>query len=130
MPTNSVQDAVPRDVAFELTVQTAPPVKQTPGSAAERASQASLVDAITRAFRAEYPDGWPTYAPRTDLELVIRYERGVRRSDSANIIGGIADALERLKVYSSDSQLRQIAYAESPSHDSIDRYTIAVRRVG
>lgn len=64
-----------------------------------------------------------------DLELFVRYERGRRTPDSANIIGGIADQLERLNVYHSDAQLRRIDYEERRSSDGVDRYTVRVRPI-
>jgi hypothetical protein len=122
---------VPEDRStFELRVDFAPPVKQTAANAAERASQAALVQATREAFFAKHPDGWPMYPSHVDLQLVVRYERGRRRSDGANVIGGIADQLERLGVYHSDLQLRRIDYEEHPSADGRDRYTASVRPLG
>jgi len=114
---------------FELTVPFAPPVKQLPADAAERASQKALKAAIQAEFDKRYPNGWPMFMLGVDLELVVRYERGRRRSDSANIIGGIADQLERLNVYHSDVQLRRIDYDERRSSDGVDRYTVRVRPI-
>ena len=69
------------------------------------------------------------YMLHVDLELIVRYERGTRRSDSANIIGGIADQLERLRLYHSDSQIRRVDYDEQRSSDGVDRYTVVVRPI-
>ena len=114
---------------FELTVLFAPPVKQVPADAAERASQQALAAALKAEFDKTYPSGWPMFMLGVDLELVVRYERGHRQSDSANIIGGIADQLERLNVYHSDKQLRRIDYDERRSADGVDRFTVRVRPI-
>ena len=114
---------------FDLRVPAAPPVKQTSADAAERASQAALNAAIEAAFRETHPNGWPIFMIHVDLEMTVRYERGRRRSDGANIIGGIADQLERLNVYHSDRQLRRIDYEEKRSPDGDDRYTVRVRPI-
>lgn len=115
---------------FELQVDFPPPVKQAPADARERASQLQLAAAIRSAFASQHPAGWRMHMLAVDLELVIRYERGQRRSDSANIIGGIADQLQRLNVYHSDRQLRRIDYEERPSADDKDRYSVMVRPWG
>jgi hypothetical protein len=119
-----------RPVDFSLTVEFAPPVKQTPADAAERVGQAALSEAIALAFAEQHPSGWAIHPVGVDLELTIRYQRAIRRSDAANIIGGIADQLERLGVYRSDSQLRRIDYQERRSADSVDRYSVIVRPMG
>jgi Holliday junction resolvase RusA-like endonuclease len=112
---------------YELIVEGSPPVKQPPADAAERMRQKVPNDLMAAAHADRYGDRWQMWLYQVDLRLEIRYERGSARSDSANIIGGIADALEKLNVYWSDAQLRTIDYAETRAHGGRDRYVVRVR---
>jgi Holliday junction resolvase RusA-like endonuclease len=113
------------DRSIELEILAAPPVKQTPADAAERARQQRANEVIATAFGGKYP-AWRMYQLPVALELSIEYDRHTSRSDSANIIGGIADQLERCNTYKNDRQLRRIHYVESPSPDGADRYRLRI----
>ena len=114
---------VGRTIDLEITAR--PPVKQMPADAAERARQPQANMAFREAFVAAYPSWW-MFTLAVDLDLSIDYERGAGRSDSANIIGGIADQLESCNAYHNDRQLRRVTYAERPSADGLDRFRVHV----
>jgi len=116
-------------MTLKVEVRSAPPVKQTPADARERERQQLANLALRDALAAQYPDGPPAY-PRADrLGIDIEYQRGQGRSDAANVVGGVADQLERLRVYANDAQLVEIRYRESPAVDRVDRYSVTVSRV-
>ena len=110
-------------VDIGLQVEGIPPVKQTPADGIERARQAAANEALAEAVRTQLPEN-RMILRTVDLALSVRYERGRGRSDSANIIGGIADQLQRCNIYWDDAQLRRIEYAEVPSSDGGDRYSV------
>ncbi len=61
-----------------------------------------------------------------DLTIKIVYHAQVKglKGDSANIIGGIANALESI-IYPNDKQLREIHYLEMEASE--ERYSVMVR---
>jgi len=104
-----------------ILVRFAPPWKQAPANGQERERQdvrrQELVEAANRTIQSHI--GFPWTA---SVRIEIRYTRHGRSGpDPANIIGGIADALQGI-AYQNDRQLTQIRYDESGG--SFDEYEV------
>ncbi len=54
---------------------------------------------------------WPIDLYDKEMKLTVIYNRGRAKVDSANIIGGIADALQG-PCYHNDYQLKEVHYSE------------------
>ena len=104
---------------LEIYVEDCPPWKQTPGNRGERTRQKERRSLLEQ--RAGEILG---KAPRlvTRITLSIKYKRNKGRADAANIIGGVADALEVL--YYDDRHIREVHYTEE-SGDR-DEYWVTV----
>ena len=61
-----------------------------------------------------------------DLTLEVEQEigRGDRRTDVANLIGGIANTLEGI-IYINDNQIKEVHYKQTPSDR--DAYKVKIR---
>ena len=91
-----------------IQVDDKPPYKQSPASEAERASQEKRRRSLKEKARETFDLPLPLIS---NCSFSIRYSRKNGRSDSANIIGGIADALQGV-VIKNDRQITEINYAE------------------
>jgi Holliday junction resolvase RusA-like endonuclease len=90
-----------------FVVESVPPWKQAPADEEERTRQvqrkSNLLEKAQAVFRI---------APlQTPCALAIRYSRCSGGPDAANIIGGVADALQGI-IYVNDNQLHEISYVE------------------
>ena len=94
-----------KSVSFEVNY--IPPWKQVPADAAEAAHQADRTEALKVKAREVFT-GPPI---TTACAMSIRYSRSKGRADSAGIIGGIADGLQKI-VFKNDKQLHEICYKE------------------
>ncbi len=65
--------------------------------------------------------------PKTSVTISIHYARVSGRSDAANIIGGIADALQGI-LYKNDRQIRKVRYSEDGG--ASEEYVITINYKG
>ncbi len=107
---------------IQFSVKNKPPYKQNHANKDEKADQEhykqSCIDETKKNFLSP-TEGY--------LKIEIRYQRARGRMDSANIIGGIADALEKL-VYKNDKQLKEIHYYEQTGSE--DGYSVRISSLG
>ncbi|MDO8615965.1 MAG: RusA family crossover junction endodeoxyribonuclease [Dehalococcoidia bacterium] len=105
-----------------VEVDGSPPYKQITASPGEKRNQltANLRETATKAFTEQSLFEEPVEGK---LCLSITYRRLVGRCDAANIIGGIADALQDI-AYINDSQVREVHYIEEPADR--EGYTVTV----
>lgn len=106
-------------MAIEISVQGKPPYKQAPASPGEKGNQDKSKEELQNKAREMYK----SEPLEGDVSLVIVYSRSRGKMDSANIIGGIADALENI-VYKNDRQIKSIQYTETKGGE--DHYTVSV----
>ena len=105
-------------MANVISLPSIPPYKQTPANKNERILQKARREALRTKAREICK------SPRNDcVSLDIVYWRDKGRADPANIIGGIADALQGI-VYDNDNQIKTIHYSEIEG--SKDLYTVSV----
>ena len=106
----------------ECHIKGIPPAKQTSADEAEKLRQEERATALRKAPYGGYTD--QEHPPLDgNVALSITYKRGWGKSDAANIIGGIADALQRV-FYLDDAQLVEINYKEERGEE--DEYWIKV----
>jgi Holliday junction resolvase RusA-like endonuclease len=110
-------------LAITFKVQGCPPWKQGPADKAEGKRQSDLRDAFLGAVKATYTG--PVIKGHCSLNVL--YCRAKGRMDSANIVGGIADALQK-HVYANDQQVVSIAYVETDGDE--DWYQVSVVQLG
>ena len=67
---------------------------------------------------------WTEYVTSDEFGPTRRLADQTLTGPATLIIGGIADQLQRCNVYWDDAQLRRIEYAEVPSSDGGDRYSV------
>lgn len=103
----------------KLYVKENPPYKQTPADSSERKNQKIR----TNALRREAEKQFKTPITRKNIRLIIRYCRCKGKPDAVNVIGGIADALNRI-AYEDDRQITEIHYMEI--RGDIDEYHVSV----
>ena len=104
-----------------LQVKEIPPYKQTPADRHERQSQEKRANALMVEANSQFGS-----LLRGNVRLTIEYHRYRGRSDAANIIGGIADALNRI-AYDDDRQIVEIHYREAKG--DVDWYQVAIEEV-
>jgi len=110
---------------IEINLLGIPPVKQ-PGSNEGDKNRQRKVRLRQRALNATRESDWPVDLYDRKMKLTILYNRGKAKVDSANIIGGIADALQG-PCYNNDDQLVEIHYSEqvkSRKKYKSDRYQV------
>ena len=102
----------------DIHVEGKPPYKQSPADYSEKKNQQERRDILhDNAKRA-------CLEPlKGSVKLIINYRRYRGMSDAANIIGGIADALENI-LYEDDKQIGEILYSESNGNK--DEYWVKV----
>ena len=105
-----------------LHVKEIPPYKQTPADEREKENQKMRTDVLKREAR----DYFRIPISRRKVRLTIEYHRGKGRSDAANVIGGVADALNGI-AYDDDNQIAEIHYRER--NGNIDEYWVTVEEV-
>ena len=118
----------PRRIEISLLGQ--PPVKQ-PGPYEKEKNKKRRVRLQQQALIVTRETGWPVDLFDKNMRLTIWYNRCKGGSDSANIIGGIADALQG-SCYHNDSQLVEVHYSQegkSRKKYKSDRYAVIVEPV-
>jgi Holliday junction resolvase RusA-like endonuclease len=111
-------------MSISFVVNEKPPYKQAPADVVEGRNQAQRKETCQQEARKVFAGHNVLTNPCT---VSIRYWRGQGRADSANIIGGILDALENI-VYQDDNQVVEISYIEHRAMHS-DRYQITITEV-
>jgi len=101
-----------------LQAREIPPYKQTPAGRRERQNQ----EIRAHALKVEADRQFGSLL-RGNVRLRIEYHRHSGRSDVANIIGGIADALNRI-AYADDKQIIEIHYREVKG--DVDWYQVVI----
>ena len=105
-----------------------PPWKASPGPmrAKYEPERKQLVEKLRReAYRVKEEEIFFS----DEVALAVTYLRAQKARDPANIIGGIADALQGI-LYKNDSKLVEIHYSELPiGKDQEDKYWIEVAKV-
>jgi len=100
-----------------------PPYKQTPADKKEKQSQEERKDRLRREVFSHKNEGL-FFAKK--IVLSIRYQRAKGLSDAANIIGGIADALQGV-LYLNDARITEIRYIENLAPEgAVDEYWVEV----
>ena len=120
---------------IQVHVQGRPPLKQVSTDFAGKRRNLQAKQALRRAVREVLgqrygvgEDRGLPWLPRKDkVYLEIRFYRARSQADSANIIGGIADALQAL-LYANDRQLSVLIYEEDGDGRHETEYTIKVGR--
>lgn len=106
-------------MVIEISVSGIPPYKQTPANNEEREHQ----DERRELRKAEAKKICKSLI-NNEVSLDIIYSRHSGKADPANIIGGIADALQGI-VYVNDRQIKTIHYSEKEGDK--DQYTISIK---
>ena len=109
-----------------LHIEAPPPWKPNPGPQRKKYEpvRKELVEKLQReAYRVKAEEIF--FSDR--VALAIKYMRQERARDAANIIGGIADALQKI-LYKNDSALVEIHYVEETGVK--DEYWVEVAKVG
>jgi Holliday junction resolvase RusA-like endonuclease len=105
----------------KLHVKGIPPYKQAPADRREKENQMTRIKALRREAEHTFPT-----PIKQSIRLTIMYRRQKGRSDAANIIGGIADALNGI-AYGDDKQITQINYQETKGN--VDEYQIIIEEL-
>lgn len=103
---------------MELHIREIPPYKQTPADKREKQLQSLRRNELKKEAVKQFNS-----LIQGNISLEIKYNRCRGRSDSVNIIGGIADALIGI-AYRDDSQIREVHYSEAKGN--IDEYWVQV----
>ena len=117
-----------------IQFQGLPPFKANPGPGptrgAARQRQQSFGESAKQAlntWRGKQQAGGVAVFPwdpmSASVVLQIQYTRAKGENDAANIIGGIADALQEI-LYADDKQLVKITYAEKLVNESSEDYLV------
>jgi len=125
--------------SIEFSVKGVPPVKYIMGPQRKRlmpkVKEAAriLVEAANvalnqyREVSGRATEAFPWNPMTSQLSLHIQFRRAKSELDSANIVGGIADALQNV-LYANDKQLTRIVYSEERGQE--DEYTVKVEKAG
>jgi len=105
----------------EIPVRGIPPYKSTPADSLERKRQRSYRESLRSEAQKHFKE--PIMG---DVRMEIYYTRAKGRADPANIIGGVADALEGI-AYINDRQLVEIHYREEKGR--IDEYLVRISSI-
>ena len=95
---------------IEIELLGTPPVKQ-PGPNESDKNRQRRVKLRQAALNIARGSDWPVELYDKKLKLTIYFNRATSKMDSANIIGGIADALQG-PCYHNDFQLNEVHYSE------------------
>jgi hypothetical protein len=95
---------------IEIELLGTPPVKQ-PGPNESDKNRQRRVKLRQAALNIARESDWPVELYDKRLKLTIYFNRATSKMDSANIIGGIADALQG-PCYHNDFQLNEVHYSE------------------
>ncbi len=115
---------------IEISLRGQPPVKQ-PGPYEKEKNKKRRVRLRQQALIVTRETNWPVDLFDKNMKITIWYNRYKGGSDSANIIGGIADALQG-SCYHNDSQLVEVHYSQegkSKKKYKSDRYEVIVEPV-
>ncbi len=103
---------------MKIEINGIPPYKQTPADLKERESQI-----MRRGKLRQEAEKLNFQLTSKNLKIKIIYFRSKGKADAANIIGGIADALQKI-IYNDDNQIKKIIYEEEKS--SLDKYIVEI----
>jgi len=112
---------------IEIDLLGIPPVKQ-PGPNEKEKNKQRQVRLRQEALNIARESDWPVHLYDKKMKLTIYFNRGQAKTDSANIIGGIADALQG-PCYHNDNQLNEVHYSEqvkSKKKYKRDRYQVTL----
>ena len=101
---------VRRSNYIEINLLGIPPVKQ-PGPNEGAKNKQRKVRLQQEALIKSRESNWPVDLYDKKMRLTVVYNRGIAKVDSANVIGGIADALQG-PCYHNDYQLNEVHYSE------------------
>ena len=107
-----------------------PPVKH-PGKNQKKKNNDNRLKLKQNARTIARNTQWPLDYYHKDVKLTIKYYRGKAKYDSANLINGIADALQG-PCYDNDSQLVEVHYTELIGRNKKykrDRYQVTIEPV-
>jgi Holliday junction resolvase RusA-like endonuclease len=125
--------------AIEFTVTGTPPVKYMMGPQRKKLAPkvkeakqklAETAHAALDKYRknlGQVGEAFPWNPMNSQLSLHIAFRRAKSELDSANIVGGVADALQNV-LYADDKQITRIVYSEEKGEQ--DEYTVKVEREG
>ncbi|MBK9050907.1 MAG: RusA family crossover junction endodeoxyribonuclease [Chloroflexi bacterium] len=91
-----------------FVVDFAPPWKQTPSDLAEKTRQKDRKEFLQMKAKEAFTTSVPLI---TKCAVSIRYARSRGRADSANIIGGVLNSLQRI-IFKDDNQVIEINYTQ------------------
>ena len=106
----------------QFSVKSKPPYNHDPADAEEKENQVKYKQACMTEAMKHF-----VMPVKEDLKMEVIYQRFRGRMDSANIIGGIADALNKI-AYKDDIQLREIQYSELRGNE--DGYSVRISSLG
>jgi len=100
-----------------------PPYKQTPANKSEKQGQARRKDQLQQVASACRNE---KFFSAKRILLSVKYQRARGLADAANIIGGIADALEGI-LYLDDNRITEVHYVEESAPEAtFDEYWVEV----
>ncbi len=111
---------------IRIEVEDSPPWKQTPADTAEASRQQARRKKLQDAVRAEVAEAIGDGPLDDPVCLSITYHRVTGRSDAANVIGGIADALEGI-AYVNDRLVTEVHYVEETGPTESYSVTVSFR---
>ena len=103
---------------MKLHVKEVPPYKQAPADQREKQLQTIRTNALREVATKEILNRLTG-----PVKIDIIYHRGKGRADSTNIIGGIADALNKI-AYNDDRQIKEVHYSENKK--TTDEYWVSI----
>lgn len=108
-------------ITKKLHIVDIPPYKQAPADIHEKENQKKRAEALKTEAEKLFENPM-----RGKVHLKVEYHRHKGRSDAANIIGGIADALNKI-AYVDDKQIVEIHYHEALG--KVDEYWVEIDEV-
>ncbi|MBL7119615.1 MAG: RusA family crossover junction endodeoxyribonuclease [Dehalococcoidia bacterium] len=113
-------------ISITFVVKEIPPWKQVPADAAEREQQAERLKVLQQVAKASVGESAPLSRP---CAVSMHYCRKRGRADSANIVGGVLDGLQRI-VYQDDKWVARISYDERRESEDWYQVTVTELEVG
>lgn len=108
-----------------IEVKCIPPWKQLPAGASERRNQKSRKEKLQEEAKKKVSDLHGSLITG-DLRMKVVYIRSKGRADATNILGGIADSLQKI-VYENDKFLTKIDYSEVKGN--ADEYVVEISSI-
>lgn len=108
-----------------IEVKCKPPYKQSWASSSERGNQKSRKEKLQEEAKKKVSDLHGSLMSG-DLTMKVVYTRSKGRADAANILGGIADSLQKI-VYENDRCLTKIDYSEKKGNE--EEYVVEISSI-